>query len=175
MSPLYFPVLCLVGNKCDLVDGRQVQTEEAQEYADSIDALFFETSALKNTGAYSTSCISHLVISTLENTGKFICSPKMQVGTLYRLYHLEYPHSFLRPPTLKTQVYSLVVLNEPNLFEVCYKYSIDALFFEMALKNTGIFICSPVCAKPQIGVKSVSMSLSNILNKKMWLTLTVVF
>ena len=46
-------MLCLVGNKCDLVDGRQVQTEEAQEYADSIDALFFETSALKNTGGYT--------------------------------------------------------------------------------------------------------------------------
>ncbi|WAR11190.1 RAB21-like protein, partial [Mya arenaria] len=43
-------VLCLVGNKCDLVDSRQVNVTDAQEYADSIGALFFETSALKNTG-----------------------------------------------------------------------------------------------------------------------------
>ncbi|XP_052813550.1 ras-related protein Rab-22A-like [Mya arenaria] len=43
-------ILCLVGNKCDLVDSRQVNVTDAQEYADSIGALFFETSALKNTG-----------------------------------------------------------------------------------------------------------------------------
>lgn len=51
LSNVYcFSVTCLVGNKCDLVDGRQVETSAAQDYADSIDALFFETSALKNTG-----------------------------------------------------------------------------------------------------------------------------
>lgn len=43
-------VTCLVGNKCDLQEGRQVKQEDAQDYADSIDSLFFETSALKNTG-----------------------------------------------------------------------------------------------------------------------------
>ena len=41
---------CVVGNKCDLQDGRQVETSAAEDYADSIDSLFFETSALKNTG-----------------------------------------------------------------------------------------------------------------------------
>ena len=42
--------LCLLGNKSDLDSGRKVSTEEAAEYAASIEALFFETSALKNTG-----------------------------------------------------------------------------------------------------------------------------
>ena len=39
-----------MGNKCDLQDGRKVEMSAAQDYADSIDSLFFETSALKNTG-----------------------------------------------------------------------------------------------------------------------------
>ena len=39
-----------MGNKSDLQDGRQVKQDEAHEYADSIDSLFYETSALKNTG-----------------------------------------------------------------------------------------------------------------------------
>ena len=46
----FISVTCVVGNKCDLQDGRQVETSAAQDYADSIDSLFFETSALKNTG-----------------------------------------------------------------------------------------------------------------------------
>ncbi|XP_061185445.1 ras-related protein Rab-31-like [Saccostrea echinata] len=43
-------VMCLVGNKNDLEESRQVNTKEAQEYAESIGALFHETSALKNIG-----------------------------------------------------------------------------------------------------------------------------
>lgn len=43
-------VMCLVGNKNDLEESRQVNVKEAQEYADSIGALFHETSALKNVG-----------------------------------------------------------------------------------------------------------------------------
>ncbi|KAH3870124.1 ras-related protein Rab-31-like [Dreissena polymorpha] len=43
-------VTCLVGNKCDLQDARQVKMDDAQEYAETIGALFSETSALKNTG-----------------------------------------------------------------------------------------------------------------------------
>ena len=39
-----------MGNKCDLQDGRKVEMSAVQDYADSIDSLFFETSALKNTG-----------------------------------------------------------------------------------------------------------------------------
>ena len=42
--------MCLVGNKSDLEESRQVNVKEAQEYADSIGALFHETSALKNIG-----------------------------------------------------------------------------------------------------------------------------
>ncbi|XP_071140472.1 ras-related protein Rab-31-like [Mytilus edulis] len=43
-------VMCLVGNKNDLSDIREVSTEDAMEYASSIGALYCETSALKNTG-----------------------------------------------------------------------------------------------------------------------------
>lgn len=43
-------VLCLLGNKSDLESGRKVSKEDAEEYAASIDALFYETSALKNIG-----------------------------------------------------------------------------------------------------------------------------
>lgn len=43
-------VLCLLGNKSDLESGRKVSKEDAAEYAASIDALFYESSALKNIG-----------------------------------------------------------------------------------------------------------------------------
>jgi small GTP-binding protein len=39
------PILYLVGNKADLVDSRKVSVEEAQERADKIGAIYFETSA----------------------------------------------------------------------------------------------------------------------------------
>lgn len=47
---LQFVVMCLVGNKNDLEESREVNVKDAQEYADSIGALFHETSALKNVG-----------------------------------------------------------------------------------------------------------------------------
>ncbi|ESO95115.1 hypothetical protein LOTGIDRAFT_215280 [Lottia gigantea] len=50
-------IMCLLGNKCDLDSGRKVSIEEAEEYAQSIGALFFEVSALKNTGKYILPCL----------------------------------------------------------------------------------------------------------------------
>lgn len=47
---VHFVVMCLVGNKNDLEESREVNVKDAQEYADSIGALFHETSALKNVG-----------------------------------------------------------------------------------------------------------------------------
>eukprot|EP01083_Nonionella_stella_P177899 626817_1 len=43
----------LVGTKCDLVDQRQVSTETAQTYADSLGISYCETSAKNNTGIYA--------------------------------------------------------------------------------------------------------------------------
>ena len=43
-------MLCVLGNKCDLRHERKVSEEEAQEYAASIGALYYETSALSNEG-----------------------------------------------------------------------------------------------------------------------------
>ena len=47
-----FLVLCVLGNKCDLRHERKVSEEEAQEYAASIGALYYETSALSNEGKW---------------------------------------------------------------------------------------------------------------------------
>lgn len=45
-------VICIVGNKCDLVEDsqnrREVSTEEGQKFAKEYKSLFFETSAKKN-------------------------------------------------------------------------------------------------------------------------------
>lgn len=42
--------LCILGNKLDLAEQRVVQTEELREKAMSVNAAWFETSALKNSG-----------------------------------------------------------------------------------------------------------------------------
>lgn len=39
-------VIAIAGNKCDLEDLREVRSKDAKEYADQIDAIFTETSAL---------------------------------------------------------------------------------------------------------------------------------
>lgn len=39
-------VIAIAGNKCDLEDLREVRTKDAKEYADEINAIFTETSAL---------------------------------------------------------------------------------------------------------------------------------
>lgn len=39
----------LVGNKCDLVKARQVQTKDAKDFAQKREALFLETSAKEDT------------------------------------------------------------------------------------------------------------------------------
>ncbi|KAJ3450487.1 ras and ef-hand domain-containing protein [Anaeramoeba flamelloides] len=44
------PILSVVGNKCDLEEYRKVQTNEGNEYAQSIDATFFEVSAKTGVG-----------------------------------------------------------------------------------------------------------------------------
>jgi small GTP-binding protein len=37
--------LAVVGNKCDMEESREINTDMGKAYADSIDAIFFETSA----------------------------------------------------------------------------------------------------------------------------------
>ena len=43
-------ILALAANKCDLYEYEEVSTEELQEYAQSINAIYKQTSALQNTG-----------------------------------------------------------------------------------------------------------------------------
>lgn len=42
--------LCVVGNKCDLIDQRQVSRERGEEFAHNLGAMFTETSAANNLG-----------------------------------------------------------------------------------------------------------------------------
>ena len=42
-------VLCLLGNKCDLVERRSISAEEGQAFADENGLLFFEVSAKEAT------------------------------------------------------------------------------------------------------------------------------
>ena len=46
----YNEVIALLGNKCDLSNEREVSLKEAVEYAASIGAKHFETSALLHQG-----------------------------------------------------------------------------------------------------------------------------
>lgn len=43
-------IICVVGNKCDMSNIRQVGLREASEYAFSIGALYHESSALNSQG-----------------------------------------------------------------------------------------------------------------------------
>jgi small GTP-binding protein len=58
-------IFCLVGNKNDLYEEEKVSEKEAQEFADSINAIFKSTSALSNTG----------IPNLFENIGKKILNP----------------------------------------------------------------------------------------------------
>lgn len=61
-------MMCLVGNKSDLSDNREVSTEDAMEYASSIGALFCETSALKNTGKIWHNKLRHITVYLIGPT-----------------------------------------------------------------------------------------------------------
>ncbi len=58
-------IFCLVGNKNDLYEEEKISEKEAQEFADSINAIFKSTSALSNTG----------IPNLFENIGKKILNP----------------------------------------------------------------------------------------------------
>ena len=66
-------VICLVGNKCDLVNGfpnrKEVSTEEAKTFAKINKTLFFETSARNNNNV--TECFEEL-IQQIYNTRRKI-------------------------------------------------------------------------------------------------------
>ncbi|KAK3716097.1 hypothetical protein QZH41_019634 [Actinostola sp. cb2023] len=46
-------VIAIAGNKCDKADQREVPTQEAQDFANSVDAVFAETSALTSHNVYA--------------------------------------------------------------------------------------------------------------------------
>jgi len=66
-------VICIVGNKCDLIDGnpirREVTTEEGRNFAKKNKTLFFETSARNNDNV--TECFEEL-LQQIYNTRRKI-------------------------------------------------------------------------------------------------------
>ena len=54
------PVMVVLGNKCDLGADRKVPLQQAQEYAASIGAAHFETSAMTNEGEVAWWCPSNV-------------------------------------------------------------------------------------------------------------------
>ena len=58
-------IFCLVGNKNDLYEEEKISEKDAQEFADSINAIFKSTSALSNVG----------IPNLFENIGKKILNP----------------------------------------------------------------------------------------------------
>ena len=58
-------IFCLVGNKNDLYEEEKISEKDAQEFADSINAIFKSTSALSNVG----------IPNLFENIGKKILDP----------------------------------------------------------------------------------------------------
>lgn len=61
-------VMCVLGNKCDMKDQRQVPSDEGLHYAASIGALFFETSALTNEGVQEAFLRMALALISLSQT-----------------------------------------------------------------------------------------------------------
>ena len=53
-------ILCLVGNKLDIGERRQVSTEQGKAFADSAGAMYFETSALESNGKTQTYGFGHI-------------------------------------------------------------------------------------------------------------------
>lgn len=60
--------LMLIGNKNDLVSGRQIALEEAKSFAKHNDMMFFETSAKTNEGE----CVNTAFRSLIEETSKVL-------------------------------------------------------------------------------------------------------
>ena len=61
-------IVCIVGNKLDLSSERGVTTSEAETYAMSINADYFETSALTHTGITEVfSCIANKMSRQTDN------------------------------------------------------------------------------------------------------------
>ncbi|CAG0897293.1 unnamed protein product [Darwinula stevensoni] len=88
-------VLCLLGNKSDLVSERQVTTKEAADYAASLDALFFETSAVNNEGieeafvSTAQSLLKQLKVQLPPEAVQLQTSHRMDVENLRKLCEFE--------------------------------------------------------------------------------------
>ncbi|KAI8500806.1 hypothetical protein Bbelb_216240 [Branchiostoma belcheri] len=63
-------IMCVIGNKTDLASRREVSREKAEQYADSINALYYETSALTNDGIQEAFLQVSLSLIKLSQTDK---------------------------------------------------------------------------------------------------------
>lgn len=74
-------VLVIVGNKTDLEKDRNVSTQEAEEYASSVGARYFETSAKLNEGIEDVFLDLSAAVSCL-----FLCS--LSLLSHYEVYSM---------------------------------------------------------------------------------------
>ena len=72
--------LIVVGNKCDLQDQREVPSQEAEEFAKSINAKYFETSALNDMNGNVKVVFSECAAMILEKGKKGEDGKKKCVG-----------------------------------------------------------------------------------------------
>ena len=69
-------VLCLVANKCDLTEKRQVSTEDGKELADENKLLYIETSALNSQGVQD--AFEKIAEKILKKLEKGVIDPKIE-------------------------------------------------------------------------------------------------
>ncbi|KAJ3603117.1 hypothetical protein NHX12_030861 [Muraenolepis orangiensis] len=124
-------VVAIAGNKCDLSDAREVLEKDAKDYADSIHAIFVETSA-KN------AININEVFIEIRLEGRF--STEEHVGNLLYLYlgpDIDHGYGFDEGP-FSDVVTTTLKLSNPTDRNVCFKVKTTAPRRYCVRPNSGI-------------------------------------
>jgi len=71
-------ILCVVGNKTDLIERREVDGKQAKQFAESIGAMYFETSAQNNKGIAD--AFTELAERIVENERRRLAESKQKLA-----------------------------------------------------------------------------------------------